>query len=122
MPVSDVASLRVEVQTALGDMAKPRRSRLSVAARFVAGIALYLVATVACLALAWLLPGRGLDAIAVRLVVGCSVPGIGALLLQRRLRQGNAAAFATALLVGMMLIGLACLGGGIGIAVGFRLW
>jgi hypothetical protein len=125
MPVSDAASANVDVELALGEVAtqaRPRFARLSRAARFLAGILLYLLATLACLTLAWLLPGRGLDAIVVRLVVGCAVPGVGALLLQSRLRRRKAASFATALLVGMMLIGLACLGGGIGVAIGFRLW
>jgi hypothetical protein len=124
MPVSDAGSPHVDVEIASGEIApqaRARLSRLSRSALFVAGIALYLLATLVFLSLGWLLPGRGLDAIVFRLVVGCAVPGVCAVLLQRRLRRRNAAVFATALLVGMMLVGLAGIGGGIGMAFGFRL-
>jgi hypothetical protein len=91
------------------------------AALFAAGIVLYLGATFLCLAAGWWLPGRGIDTIAARLICGCAVPAVGSLLLHKRLRRMNLAPMATALMIGMILVGLACFGGAIGLVVGFRI-
>jgi len=86
----------------------------------IGGIAAYLAATMACFGAGWLLPGRGLGTLAMRLVLGCALPAVPALWLQGRLRRGGLAWLASSLLAGMMLVGLACLGGAIAMVVGFR--
>ena len=84
------------------------------------GITLYLGATFVGLAAGWFLPGRGIETISMRLVLGCALPAVGALWLQERLRIGKLKPLATALLIGMIVVGLACMGGAIGMITGFR--
>ncbi len=85
------------------------------------GVGLYLIATFLCLAAGWWLPGRGIDAIVARLVLGCAAPAVAVMLLQRRLGRAGHDRFATALLVGMIVMGVACVGAAIGVILGFRI-
>jgi hypothetical protein len=101
----------------------PRRmgALLRSAALLLGGISIYLLATLSCLAAGWLLPGRGIGTIGVRAVLGCTIPAVAAIWLQKWLRNRNLKPLAIALLVGMLLVGLACIGGAIGMVVGFRI-
>lgn len=86
------------------------------------GLLIYLAATAACLCLAWFVPGRGLETITLRVLVGTWLPGIAALALQPWLHRRGRAAAAVGLLLGMVLVGLALGGTAAGVAVAFRVF
>ena len=82
---------------------------------------LYLAITVVCLRLAWCIPGRGMEIILLRLLIGAWIPGAALIvvlpLLHKRRQQSLIAGF----LLGICSVALALILGAIAIASKFRL-
>jgi len=97
--------------------APSRRGRLL---EFGGGLVLQLAVTLLLLGLGWLRPGRGREAGTLRGLGATWLPALVLLLIYPALVRRGRRAFLTGLLCGLLLVGLALIGGAIGVGVAFR--
>lgn len=84
-------------------------------------MALYIVITLACLRLSWLVPGHGLEIILLRLVLATMIPGCLVVVFSPMLYRKRLHALHNGLVYGMFCIVLVYLVAAVAVGMKFRL-